>query len=61
LGDAAALAALIERAAGDADFYQHLQQQCAQRAALFTPAAEQAAVLELVQQCLANARTASTG
>jgi putative glycosyltransferase (TIGR04348 family) len=51
-GDAPALAALIERAAGDADFYQRLEQQCAHRAALFTPAAEQAAVLELVRQCL---------
>jgi glycosyltransferase involved in cell wall biosynthesis len=47
-GDAAALAALIERSIADAAFYSLLQRQCDARAALFAPAAEQAALLQLV-------------
>jgi putative glycosyltransferase (TIGR04348 family) len=47
-GDAAALAALIERSIADAAFYSLLQRQCAARAVLFAPAAEQAALLQLV-------------
>lgn len=48
VGDAAALAALIERSATDPAWYAQLRHQCAIRAALFTPAAEQAALRDLV-------------
>jgi putative glycosyltransferase (TIGR04348 family) len=52
LGDAAALAHLIDRSIIDAAFYQRLRAQCAARAALFAPAAEQAALLGLVDNLL---------
>ncbi|MDB5961170.1 MAG: family glycosyltransferase [Massilia sp.] len=48
VGDAAALAALIDRSLSDPAFYARLQEQCAARAGLFAPAAEQAALLQLV-------------
>ena len=51
-GDCAALAALIERCALDASFHLLLQNQCARRAALFAPAAEQTALLQLVDNLL---------
>jgi putative glycosyltransferase (TIGR04348 family) len=51
-GDAPALARLIERSIVDTAFYQRLRAQCALRAALFSPQAEQAAVLELVDNLL---------
>ncbi|MDL2357646.1 MAG: selenoneine biosynthesis selenosugar synthase SenB [Pseudomonadota bacterium] len=51
-GDAAALARLIERSIDDAAFYRHLCGQCAARAALFAPAAEQAALRRLVDNLL---------
>jgi putative glycosyltransferase (TIGR04348 family) len=51
-GDAHALARLIERSIGDRAFYQRLCAQCAARAALFAPAAEQAALLGLVDNLL---------
>jgi putative glycosyltransferase (TIGR04348 family) len=51
-GDAPALARLIERSIGDAAFYRHLCRQCAARAALFAPAAEQAALCGLVDNLL---------
>jgi len=51
-GDAAALAALIDRIARDQDFYATLRAQCEARAPLFAPAAEQAALLELVDNLL---------
>jgi putative glycosyltransferase (TIGR04348 family) len=51
LGDAAALAALIERSFEPA-FHAQLQTQCAARAALFAPAVEQAALRELVDNLL---------
>jgi putative glycosyltransferase (TIGR04348 family) len=51
-GDANALARLIERSIIDADFYQSLRSQCAARAALFAPKAEQAAVIGLVDNLL---------
>lgn len=51
-GDAAALARLIERSIADPAFYALLQAQCAARAALFAPAAEQAAVRDLVDNLL---------
>ena len=55
LGDAAALARLVERSIDDAAFYEQLRAQCAARAALFTPAAEQAALLGLVDNLLDTA------
>lgn len=51
-GDAAALAALIERAIADAGFYARLQAQCAARAPLFAPDTERDAVLRLVDNLL---------
>jgi putative glycosyltransferase (TIGR04348 family) len=47
-GDAAALAGLIDRIIGDAAFDALLRRQCAARAALFAPGAEQAALRDLV-------------
>lgn len=52
LGDAAALARLIERCAMDAAFDALLRRQCAARAPLFAPAAEQAALADLVDNLL---------
>ncbi|WP_342119645.1 selenoneine biosynthesis selenosugar synthase SenB [Pseudoduganella sp. OTU4001] len=51
-GDAAALAALIDRSIRDPAWYAVLRQQCAERARLFTPEAEQAALLDLVDNLL---------
>ncbi|MFC5511266.1 selenoneine biosynthesis selenosugar synthase SenB [Massilia jejuensis] len=51
-GDAAALARLIARFAGDADFEALLRRQCAARVPLFLPATEQAAVADLVDNLL---------
>ena len=53
-GDAQALARLIERSLAQPGFYAHLRHQCAVRAALFTPAAEKAALLNLVDNLLAS-------
>ena len=44
VGDAAALAALLERVRDDADALPTLEQTCDGRAALFDPAAEAAAL-----------------
>jgi putative glycosyltransferase (TIGR04348 family) len=52
VGDAAALARQVDRAAGDADFYRLLCKQCAARAPLFAPEREQAALLRLVDNAL---------
>lgn len=52
VGDAAALAALVERAAQDTAFYRLLGEQCAARASLFTPQREQASLLSLVDNAL---------
>ena len=51
-GDAAALARLIDRALTDTAFEALLRRQCAARAPLFAPAAEQAALLQLVDNLL---------
>jgi putative glycosyltransferase (TIGR04348 family) len=51
-GDAAALAHLIERSVVDPGFDAQLRRQCAARAALFAPAAEQATLLDLVDNLL---------
>ncbi|WP_343733167.1 selenoneine biosynthesis selenosugar synthase SenB [Duganella sp.] len=51
-GDAAALARLIDRITEDQGFHAALRAQCDARAPLFAPAAEQAALLELVDNLL---------
>lgn len=51
-GDAAALAGLIERSVSEPAFYALLQAQCAALAPRFAPAAEQAALLQLVDNLL---------
>ena len=51
-GDAAALARLIDRALAEPDFYALLRAQCDARSPLFAPEAEQAALLELVDNLL---------
>jgi putative glycosyltransferase (TIGR04348 family) len=51
-GDAAALAALIDRSLRDPAFYALLCASCAIRAPLFAPGAEQAALHELVDNLL---------
>ena len=52
LGDSAALARLIDRSIGDTAWLTRLRAQCAARAALFTPQAERAALLTLVDNLL---------
>ncbi|RZA36464.1 MAG: TIGR04348 family glycosyltransferase [Lysobacteraceae bacterium] len=54
-GDAAALAVLIDRIIGDAAFDALLRAQCAARAVLFAPAAERAALRDLVDNLLLHA------
>jgi putative glycosyltransferase (TIGR04348 family) len=52
LDDAQGLADLLLRCRADNNFYKHLQTQCAQRAPVFAPATEQAALIALVQDLL---------
>ncbi|MBQ5948945.1 selenoneine biosynthesis selenosugar synthase SenB [Massilia sp. ST3] len=52
LGDAGALARLVERSVADQDFHALLLRQCAARAPLFLPSAEQAALRDLVDNLL---------
>jgi len=52
LGDAAALAQLIDRSISDPHWLAALKAQCAVRAPLFAPEAEQAALLTLVDNLL---------
>jgi putative glycosyltransferase (TIGR04348 family) len=52
VGDVQALAHLVERSATDRDFDALLRRQCAARAALFAPQAEQAALLDLLASLL---------
>lgn len=51
-GDASALARLIDRALADPAFHELLRRQCAARAPLFAPQAEQAALRDLVDNLL---------
>ena len=53
VGDAPALARLMQRASSDAPFLAHLRAQCALREPRFTPATERAAVRELLTDMLA--------
>lgn len=59
-GDAAALARLIDRALAEPDFHTLLRTQCDARAPLFAPAAEQAALLELVDNLLHKSKQGTT-
>jgi putative glycosyltransferase (TIGR04348 family) len=52
VGDAAALAALMQRFAADAGFAQHLAAQCGEREPRFTPAEEARAVRTLLADML---------
>jgi putative glycosyltransferase (TIGR04348 family) len=52
LGDSIKLAQLIDRAASDMKFYRRLRTQCADRAALFAPERERAAVIKLLHNSL---------
>jgi putative glycosyltransferase (TIGR04348 family) len=54
VGQAAALAQLIDRSIDEPAFYALLQRQCAARAALFAPEAERASLLDLVDNLLNN-------
>ena len=56
VGDAAALARMIDRSIADPGWYALLRQHCERRAALFTPDAERRAVLELASSALASVR-----
>ncbi len=49
VGDAAALARLIDRSVDNPAFYALLKEQCARRAALFSPDLERAALLQMVE------------
>jgi len=51
-GDSIKLAQLIDRAASDMKFYRDLRAQCADRAALFAPERERAAVMQLLHTSL---------
>ena len=53
VGDAPALARLMQRAASDASFLAHLRAQCGLREPRFTPATERAAVRALLADMLA--------
>lgn len=55
-GDAAALAALIDRVAGDPRFHRQLLRQCAARRRLFAPERERAALRDLVDNLLLRHR-----
>jgi putative glycosyltransferase (TIGR04348 family) len=58
VGDAAALAALMQRFATDTVFAAHLRTQCARREARFAPAVERAAVRALLADMLGARRPA---
>lgn len=57
VGDAAALARLVERSIDDPGFHALLQDQCAARAPLFAPQREQALLRELVDNLVLRPRT----
>jgi glycosyltransferase involved in cell wall biosynthesis len=59
-GDAPALARLVERSIADTGFDALLRRQCAARAPLFAPAAEQAALRDLVDNLLRAQRPEPT-
>jgi putative glycosyltransferase (TIGR04348 family) len=59
-GDAAALARLIDRVIDDPAYHAKLRAQCDARAPLFAPQAEQAALLELVDNLLHQAKPRNT-
>ncbi len=52
VGEAAALARLIDRTVNEPTYYELLKQQCAARAALFSPETERTSLLQLVDNML---------
>lgn len=56
VGDAAALARLIDRSIADPAWYGQLRRHCERRAALFAPEAERRAVLALASELLEGVR-----
>jgi putative glycosyltransferase (TIGR04348 family) len=58
-GDATALARLVERSVTDREFDALLRRQCAARAPLFAPAAERAALRDLVDNLLLRSQESS--
>ena len=54
VGDVKGLATCLRRAAHEPGFLEHLRQQCALRATLFAPQAEQSALLDLVNDLIHN-------
>ena len=60
LGDAPALARLIDQSIHDAAWYAQLRAQCAARAKLFAPEAERAALLDLVDNLLHTNQSSPT-
>ncbi len=57
VGDASSLTKLLRQCKNDKAFLDHLSSQCALRAPLFSPAAEQAALLALVAKSLQTTQT----
>ncbi|MDP9108690.1 MAG: TIGR04348 family glycosyltransferase [Pseudomonadota bacterium] len=55
VGDASALAALLQRCRDDPVWFDLLRAQCERRSTLFSPQVEQAALLRLVDNCLHSA------
>jgi glycosyltransferase involved in cell wall biosynthesis len=49
VGDAAALATLLQRCKDEPGYFDHLKRQCALRAPLFAPQAELNALLQVIQ------------
>ena len=60
VGDAAGLAALLQRCRDDPVWFDRLRTQCQLRSVLFSPQFEQAALLRLVDNCLRHAPTPSS-
>ena len=54
VGDAQALAALLQRCKVEPRFLDQLAKQCAKRAPLFSPASEQSNLNQLVAQALSS-------
>jgi hypothetical protein len=52
VGDAQALARLVQRCWNDPVFYRRLARECRARRALFTPARERTALLRLLGEAL---------
>ena len=60
VGNAAALARLIERSVEEPAFYDALKRQCAARATLFTPETEHASLLQLINDVMTRFQIRNT-